>query len=67
MALDTSARAQLTSQVTIILSTASKAGKPNLAPIAPYWLKDDQTIILGEIKLVTGTGEDWDSKVWASA
>lgn len=53
MALDTSARAQLTSQVTIILGTASKSGEPNLAPIALYWLKDDQTIIIGDMYLRT--------------
>ena len=53
MALDTSARAQLTSQVTIILGTASKAGEPNLAPIALYWLKDDTTLIIGDMYLRT--------------
>ena len=53
MALDTAARAQLTSQVTIILGTASKTGEPNLAPIALYWLRDDQTIIIGDMYLRT--------------
>lgn len=53
MALDHIARNQLTAQVTIILGTASPTGEPNLAPIALYWLRDDNTIIVGDMYLRT--------------
>ncbi|TVR40124.1 MAG: pyridoxamine 5'-phosphate oxidase family protein [Planctomycetota bacterium] len=53
MAIDKSARNQLESQVTIILGTASKTGEPNLAPIALYWLRDENAIIIGDMYLRT--------------
>ncbi|TVR13886.1 MAG: pyridoxamine 5'-phosphate oxidase family protein [Planctomycetota bacterium] len=47
------AREHLDAQVTIILGTASKTGEPNLAPMALYWVRDDHTVIIGDMYLRT--------------
>jgi predicted pyridoxine 5'-phosphate oxidase superfamily flavin-nucleotide-binding protein len=51
MAIEKIPLEQLANQVTIILGTAGKDGKPNLAPIALYWLLGDDTLVIGDLHL----------------